>query len=206
MTKPDMVNHPPHYTQGPIECIRAIQSALGNRGFLAYLRGCMIKYSWRAEHKGAAMEDMAKIGFYSREAVEVAGALHLEALDTKADETDFPTLEWELCEALGAEAGSLSWNTMIATVKASREAMEVAARQAERDAARIEQLESAAECAGNRQRHESAAVLVGRMLLNGRKSVEAVRGITFSPSGQVAKDIEEIRHCTNALLTRIGRV
>jgi len=75
----DMVNHPPHYTHGPIECVRAIHAALGNRGFLAYLRGTIIKYSWRAEHKGATKEDMAKIGFYSNEAVMVAGAIEVEA-------------------------------------------------------------------------------------------------------------------------------
>jgi hypothetical protein len=80
----DMVNHPPHYTHGPIECVRAIHAALGNRGFLAYLRGTIIKYSWRAEHKGATKEDMAKIGFYSNEAVVVAGAIEVEEADTKA--------------------------------------------------------------------------------------------------------------------------
>jgi hypothetical protein len=38
----DMVNHPPHY-QGKVECIDAIEAALGPDGFAAYCRGNAIK-------------------------------------------------------------------------------------------------------------------------------------------------------------------
>jgi hypothetical protein len=110
----DMVNHPPHYTHGPIECVRAIHAALGNRGFLSYLRGTIIKYSWRAEHKGATMQDMAKIGFYSNEAVVVAGALELEDSETKKQ---------------------------TAEPRAMRDALKHAAEQAQKDHAEIERLE-----------------------------------------------------------------
>ena len=49
--EPDMVNHPPHYNQGKVEAIDAIEAALGPEGFKAYCRGNAIKYLWRAEHK-----------------------------------------------------------------------------------------------------------------------------------------------------------
>lgn len=59
----DMVNHPPHY-QGKVECIDAIEAALGADGFAAYCRGNAIKYSFRAGRKGPAGEDLAKARWY----------------------------------------------------------------------------------------------------------------------------------------------
>jgi hypothetical protein len=70
----DNVNHPPHYNQGGIECIEAIKAALGD-GFAAYLRGNVIKYLWRCEHKGG-VEDLKKAEFYLDRAIkemEVSG-------------------------------------------------------------------------------------------------------------------------------------
>ena len=70
----DNVNHPPHYNQGGIECIEAIKAALGD-GFAAYLRGNVIKYLWRCEHKGG-VEDLKKAAFYLDRAIkemEVSG-------------------------------------------------------------------------------------------------------------------------------------
>jgi hypothetical protein len=49
----DLVNHPPHYTQGDIECIDAIQAALTPEEFRGYCKGNVIKYIWREQHKGA---------------------------------------------------------------------------------------------------------------------------------------------------------
>lgn len=40
----DMVAHPPHYTQGSVECIEAIEAALGKEQFRGYLRGNILKY------------------------------------------------------------------------------------------------------------------------------------------------------------------
>lgn len=59
----DMVNSPPHY-QGKVECIDAIEAALGAEGFAAYCRGNAIKYSFRAGRKGGATEDIAKARWY----------------------------------------------------------------------------------------------------------------------------------------------
>lgn len=60
----DMVNNPPHYKQGDIECIDAIKAALGAEGFKAYCRGQVIKYIWRAEHKENPAEDIKKAQWY----------------------------------------------------------------------------------------------------------------------------------------------
>jgi hypothetical protein len=70
----DMVNAPPHYTAGEIECIDAIHSALGGRGFADYLRGQVIKYQWRLAHKGNALEDAQKSDFYGRRFIELLEA------------------------------------------------------------------------------------------------------------------------------------
>ena len=59
----DMVNHPEHYTRGKIECLDAIQAALGD-GYKYYLQGAIIKYIWRYQYKGKAAEDLAKAQFY----------------------------------------------------------------------------------------------------------------------------------------------
>lgn len=61
----DPVNHPAHYTFGGIECIDAIEAALGPKGFVAFLRGQVIKYQWRLGHKGAAAQDAAKALWYA---------------------------------------------------------------------------------------------------------------------------------------------
>lgn len=63
----DMVNNPPHY-QGKVECIDAIESALGPEGFVAFCRGNAMKYIFRAGRKGDEAEDLAKAGWYLRRA------------------------------------------------------------------------------------------------------------------------------------------
>ena len=66
----DDVNRPSHYTQGKVECIDAIESALGKEGFIAFLRGQVIKYQWRLPHKGSAAKDAQKAKFYGDLLVE----------------------------------------------------------------------------------------------------------------------------------------
>lgn len=65
MNEHDPVDHPSHYTQGAIECIDAIEAALGEEGFIAFLRGQIMKYTWRLGLKGAAEEDAGKIAWYA---------------------------------------------------------------------------------------------------------------------------------------------
>lgn len=59
----DPVNHPPHYTQGDIECIDAIRAALTDDEFRGYCKGNAIKYVWRERHKGGD-ESVAKAKWY----------------------------------------------------------------------------------------------------------------------------------------------
>jgi len=61
--KVDMVNSPPHYNFGGVECIDALQAALGPEGFKAYCRGACMKYLWRCEHKNG-LEDLRKCRWY----------------------------------------------------------------------------------------------------------------------------------------------
>jgi len=65
----DPVNHPPHYNQGGVECIEAIKAALGQDGFIAYCKGQVIKYLWRADHKGNALQDAEKAEWYLKRAI-----------------------------------------------------------------------------------------------------------------------------------------
>lgn len=66
----DPVNHPSHYTQGGVECIDALKAALGPDGFRAFLRGNIIKYLWRSEHKGKTIEDLKKAEWYLKRLIE----------------------------------------------------------------------------------------------------------------------------------------
>ena len=59
----DPVNHPDHYTNGSIECIDAIRSALTPEEFRGYLKGNIIKYVWRERLKGQN-ESLDKAGWY----------------------------------------------------------------------------------------------------------------------------------------------
>jgi len=59
----DMVNSPPHYNDGGIECIEAIEASMSKEAFRGYLKGNMLKYLWRYEHKGGK-EDLDKANWY----------------------------------------------------------------------------------------------------------------------------------------------
>lgn len=73
----DPVNYPPHYTQGKVECIDAIESALGPQGFVAFLRGQVIKYNWRMTHKDNPQQDAEKAAWYQNKLVQAMAALNL---------------------------------------------------------------------------------------------------------------------------------
>lgn len=59
----DNVNHPPHYTSGPIECIDAIESSMSKEAFAGFLKGNVQKYMWRYENKGG-VESLQKAQWY----------------------------------------------------------------------------------------------------------------------------------------------
>jgi hypothetical protein len=60
------VNSPSHYNQGGIECIEAIKASMTAEAFAGYLKGNMIKYSWRMalKEKTNPLEDLRKAQFY----------------------------------------------------------------------------------------------------------------------------------------------
>ena len=65
----DNVNSPVHYNQAGIECIDAIEAALGE-GFEYYLQGNVMKYLWRYRYKNGA-EDLKKAEWYNRKLIEL---------------------------------------------------------------------------------------------------------------------------------------
>lgn len=69
----DMVNHPPHYTQGGIECIDAIEASMSPEEFAGFLKGQVIKYMWRFEKKWDPKQDAGKAKFYLDRLVDFMG-------------------------------------------------------------------------------------------------------------------------------------
>lgn len=60
----DMVNHPSHYNQGPIEVIDIIQASMTPEMFRGYLLGNVLKYMLRAPYKGNQEQDHEKAKWY----------------------------------------------------------------------------------------------------------------------------------------------
>jgi hypothetical protein len=57
--EPERVDHPAHYNAHPsgIECIDVVEH-------MSFNLGNAIKYIWRADHKGASLEDLKKARWY----------------------------------------------------------------------------------------------------------------------------------------------
>lgn len=66
----DYVNSPPHYTQGKIECIDAMESAFGTQAVIDFCRCNAFKYIWRAAHKNG-IEDLNKAVWYINKIKEI---------------------------------------------------------------------------------------------------------------------------------------
>ena len=67
----DDVNHPEHYTVGGIETIDILKAKLTAEEFKGFLKGNVIKYLCRANHKGKATQDIEKAQWYTNKLVEV---------------------------------------------------------------------------------------------------------------------------------------
>lgn len=61
----DPVNHPPHYTSHPsgIECIQITEH-------MSFCLGNALKYIWRSDLKGNAIEDLQKARWYLDREIE----------------------------------------------------------------------------------------------------------------------------------------
>lgn len=66
MKKPDLINHPPHYTNHPsgVECIQIVEH-------MNFCLGNAMKYIWRAGLKnGDSTEDLKKAVWYLNREIE----------------------------------------------------------------------------------------------------------------------------------------
>jgi hypothetical protein len=66
----DLVNHPPHYTAHPsgVECIQVTEH-------MNFCLGNAVKYIWRADLKGDAIEDLKKAVWYVNREIKRREAL-----------------------------------------------------------------------------------------------------------------------------------
>ena len=62
--KNDVVERPSHYNQGGIECIEAIEASMSREEYKGYLKGSVLKYVWRYQHKGKPVEDLRKANWF----------------------------------------------------------------------------------------------------------------------------------------------
>ena len=66
----DLINHPPHYNKGEIECIDAIEAMLTHEEYVGYLRGNSLKYRWRFRYKNG-IQDLEKAKWYENRLMEI---------------------------------------------------------------------------------------------------------------------------------------
>ena len=71
-TTPDLVNQPPHYTVGGIETITYLKAKLTPEEFRGYLKGNVLKYASRANHKDNPKQDIDKMVWYANALQEAA--------------------------------------------------------------------------------------------------------------------------------------
>lgn len=60
----DAVEQPPHYNNGSIECISAIEASMSTDEWKGYLKGNCLKYLWRYQYKSKPLEDLKKAQWY----------------------------------------------------------------------------------------------------------------------------------------------
>ena len=60
----DMVNHPPHYTQGGMETIDIMEAKSTHEEFKGHLKLTALKYLTRAGHKESELQDAKKTQWY----------------------------------------------------------------------------------------------------------------------------------------------
>ena len=72
----EAVNHPPHYNAHPsgVECITVVEH-------MGFNLGNAVKYIWRADEKGNALEDLRKAAWYVEREIARRSALLAAALD-----------------------------------------------------------------------------------------------------------------------------
>lgn len=76
--RPDIINSPSHHTAGGIEAIDVMRAKLTPEEFRGFLKGNVLKYVMRANHKGNHDEDIKKAGWYLNELRNLVDARILE--------------------------------------------------------------------------------------------------------------------------------
>ncbi len=66
----DLVNHPPHYTVGNIECIDYLKDSMNSVAFIGFLEGNAKKYLHRYNFKGQRISDLQKAQYYLAKLIE----------------------------------------------------------------------------------------------------------------------------------------
>jgi hypothetical protein len=66
----DIINNPPHYGDGSIECIEYMKDNMDFMMFMGYLEGNTKKYLHRYRHKGKPLEDLKKAKWYLNRLIE----------------------------------------------------------------------------------------------------------------------------------------
>jgi hypothetical protein len=66
----DIINNPPHYGAGSIECIEYMKDNMDFMMFMGYLEGNTKKYLHRYRYKGKPLEDLKKAQWYLNRLVE----------------------------------------------------------------------------------------------------------------------------------------
>jgi predicted RNA-binding protein with PUA domain len=80
----DPVNKVPHYNEGEIECIAAIEASMSPEEFLGALKFNVMKYTWRYRKKGKGANDLAKAQYYLNLLAERVKAQEQRAADAVA--------------------------------------------------------------------------------------------------------------------------
>lgn len=94
----DMVNQPPHYTRGGVECIDALASATaGLEGLDAVCTANAIKYLWRWKHKNG-VEDLRKAQWYIAKLIETSVAPEPDLLRRASPNHDQTWTTWAASE------------------------------------------------------------------------------------------------------------
>ena len=67
----DVVNKPPNYNTGKIDCIDASEQSMDEKEYAGYLKGNVVKYLWRYNYKGKPTEDLKKAAWYLDRLIEI---------------------------------------------------------------------------------------------------------------------------------------
>ena len=69
--QPDESTRPQYYRAGQIECIDAMEAALGAEAVISFCQGNAFKYVWRAGKKGDKATDLRKAAWYATRAADM---------------------------------------------------------------------------------------------------------------------------------------